>query len=61
LGFGNDPPANRDLWIALDVTMVDHVIGTRETRWVRGHDDDPDSERIDGPMNGMARRGGLKA
>lgn len=41
---GGDPVKNRDLWERLHTATQRHQI---EWRWVKGHNGDPDNERVD--------------
>ena len=41
---GGDPVKNRDLWERLHAATQRHQI---EWRWVKGHNGDPDNERVD--------------
>ena len=41
---GGDPVKNRDLWERLHAATGRHQI---EWRWVKGHNGDPDNERVD--------------
>jgi ribonuclease HI len=41
---GGAPVKNRDLWERLDAAVHRHKI---EWRWVKGHNGDPDNERVD--------------
>jgi len=41
---GGDPVKNRDLWERLHQATVRHTI---DWRWVKGHNGDPDNERVD--------------
>ena len=41
---GGDPVKNRDLWERLHAACQRHKI---EWRWVKGHNGDPDNERVD--------------
>ena len=41
---GGDPVKNRDLWERLHAATGQHRI---EWRWVKGHNGDPDNERVD--------------
>ena len=42
---GGDPVKNRDLWERLHAAAARHTI---DWRWVKGHNGDPDNERVDG-------------
>ena len=41
---GGDPVKNRDLWEQLHAAAARHRI---DWRWVKGHNGDPDNERVD--------------
>ncbi|MET0551097.1 MAG: ribonuclease HI [Xanthomonas sp.] len=41
---GGDPVKNRDLWERLHAAAQRHTI---DWRWVKGHNGDPDNERVD--------------
>jgi ribonuclease HI len=41
---GGDPVKNRDLWERLQAAAARHRI---DWRWVKGHNGDPDNERVD--------------
>ncbi|MFT3756676.1 MAG: ribonuclease HI [Pseudoxanthomonas sp.] len=41
---GGDPVKNRDLWERLHAATQSHRI---DWRWVKGHNGDPDNERVD--------------
>ena len=41
---GGDPVKNRDLWERLQAATGRHTI---EWKWVKGHNGDPDNERVD--------------
>ena len=41
---GGDPVKNRDLWERLHAAVQPHRI---DWRWVKGHNGDPDNERVD--------------
>ena len=41
---GGDPVKNRDLWERLHAATGRHTI---EWKWVKGHNGDPDNERVD--------------
>ncbi|PPU92938.1 ribonuclease HI [Xanthomonas albilineans] len=41
---GGDPVKNRDLWERLHAAAQRHAI---DWRWVKGHNGDPDNERVD--------------
>lgn len=45
------PVKNQDLWERLQAAQLRHRV---EWRWVRGHNGDPDNERVDGLARGAA-------
>lgn len=55
---GGDPVKNRELWERLHAATQRHTI---EWRWVKGHNGDPDNERVDvlARNQAIAQRGGL--
>ncbi|WP_115000599.1 ribonuclease HI [Xanthomonas campestris] len=55
---GGDPVKNRELWERLHAATQRHSI---EWRWVKGHNGDPDNERVDvlARNQAIAQRGGL--
>lgn len=55
---GGDPVKDRELWERLHATTQRHSI---EWRWVKGHNGDPDNERVDvlARNQAIAQRGGL--
>ena len=55
---GGDPVKNRELWERLHAATQRHSI---EWRWVKGHNGDPDNERVDvlASNQAIAQRGGL--
>ncbi|WAW90281.1 ribonuclease HI [Xanthomonas citri pv. malvacearum] len=55
---GGDPVKNRELWERLHAATQRHRI---DWRWVKGHNGDPDNERVDvlARNQAIAQRGGL--
>ncbi|CAD0348018.1 ribonuclease HI [Xanthomonas hortorum] len=55
---GGDPVKNRELWERLHAATQRHSI---DWRWVKGHNGDPDNERVDvlARNQAIAQRGGL--
>ena len=50
---GGDPVKNRDLWERLQAASAPHTI---DWRWVKGHNGDPDNERVDGLARAAAQK-----
>ena len=50
---GGDPVKNRDLWERLHAAAGRHRV---EWRWVKGHNGDPDNERVDQLARSAAER-----
>ncbi|KAB7766283.1 ribonuclease HI [Xanthomonas maliensis] len=55
---GGDPVKNRELWERLHAATQRHTI---EWRWVKGHNGDPDNERVDvlARTQAIAQRSGV--